>query len=54
MTKREEMEKAFPPVLSDFTFIVVAGNGPVEKCRARGQQAARVRRFISAIRFLVV
>ena len=40
VTKREDMEKAFPPVLSDFTFIVVAGNAPVEKCRAQGQQAA--------------
>ena len=40
MTKREDMEKAFPPVLSDFNFVVVAGYGPVEKCRARGQQAA--------------
>ena len=37
---REDMEKAFPPVLSNLNFIVVAGNGPVEKCRARGQQAA--------------
>ena len=40
MTEREDMEKAFPPVLSDFNFVVVAGDGPVEKCRARGQQAA--------------
>ena len=40
VTKREDMEKAFPPVFSDFNFIVVAGNGAVEKCRARGQQAA--------------
>ena len=40
VTKREDMEKTFPPVLSDFNFIVVAGYGPVEKCRARGQQAA--------------
>ena len=32
MTGREDMEKAFPPVLSDFNFIVVAGYGPVEKC----------------------
>ena len=40
LTKREDMEKAFPPMLSDFTFIVVAGDSPVEKCRARGQQAA--------------
>ena len=30
VTKREDMEKAFPPVLSDFHFIVVAVNGPVE------------------------
>ena len=32
VTEREDMEKAFPPVLSDFNFIVVAGYGPVEKC----------------------
>ena len=32
VTKREDMEKAFPPVLSDFNFVVVAGYGPVEKC----------------------
>ena len=25
VTEREDMEKAFPPVLSDFNFIVVAG-----------------------------
>ena len=30
VTKREDMEKAFPPVLSDFHFVVVAGYGPVE------------------------
>ena len=30
VTEREDMEKAFPPVLSDFNFIVVAGCGPVE------------------------
>ena len=29
---REDTEKAFPPVLSDFNFIVVAGCGPIEKC----------------------
>ena len=40
VAEREDMEKAFPPVLSDFNFIVVVGYGPVEKCRARGQQAA--------------
>ena len=40
VTGREDMEKVFPPVLSDFNFVVVAGYGPVEKCRARGQQAA--------------
>ena len=40
VTEREDMEKAFPPVLSDFSFVVVAGDGPVEKRRARGQQAA--------------
>ena len=28
--EREGMEKAFPPVLSDFNFIVVSGCGPVE------------------------
>jgi len=40
VTEREDMEKAFPPVFSDFNFIVVAGYGPVEKRRAQGQQAA--------------
>ena len=40
VTKREDMEKAFPPVLSNLNLVVVAGNSPVEKCRARGQQAA--------------
>lgn len=30
VTEREDMEKAFLPVLSDFNFIVVAGYGPVE------------------------
>ena len=30
MTKREDMEKAFPSVLSNSNFIVVAGDGPVE------------------------
>ena len=30
VTEREDMEKAFPPVLSDFNFIVVAGYGPVD------------------------
>ena len=29
-TEREDMEKAFPPVLSNLNFIVVAGYGPVE------------------------
>ena len=47
VTEREDMEKAFPPVLSDFNFIVVAGYGPVEKCRARGQQAAASGAFTS-------
>ena len=32
VTKREDMEKAFPPMLSDFTFIVVVGCGLVERC----------------------
>ena len=35
VTGREDMEKAFPPVLSDFNFVVVAGDGPVEKRRTR-------------------
>ena len=30
VTEREDMEKAFPTVLSAFNFIVVAGCGPVE------------------------
>ena len=32
MTEREDMEKAFPPVFSDFNFIVVVGFGLVERC----------------------
>ena len=32
VTEREDMEKAFPPVLSDFNFIVVVGFGLVERC----------------------
>ena len=36
VTKREDMEKAFPSVLSNLNLVVVAGCGPVEKCRARG------------------
>ena len=35
VTKREDMEKAFPPVFSDFHFVVVAGYVPVEKRRTR-------------------
>lgn len=27
---REDMEKAFPPVLSNLNLVVVVGNGPVE------------------------
>ena len=36
VTKREDMEKAFPSVLSNLNLVVVARCGPVEKCRARG------------------
>ena len=32
VTEREDMEKAFPPVFSDFNFIVVVGFGLVERC----------------------
>ncbi len=32
VTKREDIEKAFPPMLSDFTFFVVVGFGLVERC----------------------
>ena len=39
VTKREDMEKAFPPVFSNLNLVVVAGYGPVEKCRAQSQQA---------------
>ena len=52
MTEREDMEKAFPPVLSDFNFVVVAGDGPVEKRRARGQQAAASGAFTSVLAFV--
>ena len=34
---REDMEMAFPPVLSNLNPVVVAGYGPVEKRWARGQ-----------------
>ena len=37
VTKREDMEKAFPSVLSTLNLVVVARCGLVEKCRARGQ-----------------
>ena len=40
VAEREDMEKAFPPVFSNLNLAVVAGDGPVEKCRTRGQQAA--------------
>ena len=40
MTEREDMEKAFPPVLSNLNLVVVVRHGTVEKCRAQGQQAA--------------
>ena len=30
VTEREDMEKAFPPVLSNLNLVVVAGNGPVD------------------------
>ena len=40
VTKREDMEKACPSVISNLNLVVVAGCGPVEKRRARGQQAA--------------
>lgn len=52
VTKREDMEKAFPPVLSNFNFVVVAGDGPVEKRRARGQQAAASGTFTSVLAFV--
>ena len=32
VTKREDMEKAFPPMLSDFTFIMVAEYSLIERC----------------------
>ena len=52
VTEREDMEKAFPPVLSNLYFVVVAGFGPVEKCRARGQQAAASGAFTSVLAFV--
>lgn len=52
MTEREDMEKAFPPALSNLNLVVVAGNGPVEKCRARGQQAAASGAFTSVLTFI--
>ena len=53
VTKREDMVKAFPPVLSNLNLVVVAGYGPVEKCRARGQQAAASGALFSAMHFHV-
>ena len=42
VTKREDMEKTFPPVLSDFNFIVVAGCGPVEYAsRSEGRRVGK-------------
>ena len=38
VTEREDMEKAFPPVLSNLNFVVVAGYGPVENA---GRGASR-------------
>ena len=35
VTELEDMEKAFPPVFSNLNLVVVAGDGPVEKCRTR-------------------
>ena len=39
VTELEDMEKAFPPVLSNLNLVVVAGNGPVEK--SAGREARR-------------
>ena len=36
VTKREDMEKAFQPVLSNHNSVVVAGYGPVEKILISG------------------
>ena len=52
MTKREDMEKAFPPVLSNLNLVVVAGYGPVEKRRARGPQTAASGTFTSVLAFI--
>ena len=49
---REDMEMAFPPVLSNLNLVVVAGNGPVEKRRMRGQQAAASGAFTSVLDFV--
>ena len=35
VTGREDMEKAFPPVLSDFNFVVVAGCGRLRNAGGR-------------------
>ena len=52
MTKREDLEKAFPPMLSNLNLVVVVGYGPVEKRRARGQQAAASGAFTSVLAFV--
>ena len=54
VTKREDTEKTFPPVFSNLNLVVVAGDGPVEKCRARGQQAAASGAFNFCIGFYQV
>ena len=46
VTEREDMEKAFPPVLSNLNLVVVAGNGPVEKSPGARPADRRVRRFL--------
>ena len=54
VTKREDMEKAFPSVLSNLNLVVVAGNGPVEKSPGARPADRRVRHFYFCIGFYQV
>ena len=45
MTKREDMEKAFPPMFSNLNLVVVAGYGPVEIPPVYAFRAVKVQLF---------
>ena len=54
VTKREDMEKAFPPVFSNLNLVVVAGYDSVEKRRTWRPVGPCVRRFYFCIGFCQV